>query len=186
MVSQVMKGFGPLNDISKQLNTTFSGQIVIFMVGILLMGIYTCLGLYKYSKVVYDYVKWYLYISVTSHVTLFLQSSVNSASSRRVSFLLAVIDNIQNSSNLSGWRIIFGAEKNFQPQCYIRRRFEAFRMFRVPKSKLWVFQNGFVFASDGNIWKIGLDDESLIAQLITFSDLFSRVRVSCHHIPIRE
>lgn len=82
-----MRGFEPLNDISKQLNVTFSSQIVIFMLGVLLMGIFTCLGLYKYSKVTYDYLKWYLYMAVSSHVLIFVQATLNSSSYHHVSFI---------------------------------------------------------------------------------------------------
>lgn len=86
-LTRVAIGFESLNDISKQLNLTVSAQTVVYMIAVLLMAIYTCLGLYKYFEVAYSYVKWYLFFGVTAHVLVIGQAVVNDSSSRCVSFV---------------------------------------------------------------------------------------------------
>lgn len=112
---KIVKGIQPLNDISRQINETSSIQVAMFMIEVVLISIYACLGYYKYLKVAASYVKWYCFIALTSHTLIIGQSLINNSSKRLVSLFIILNRHARSNNCASRWMKCSKEWEKFQP-----------------------------------------------------------------------
>lgn len=89
---KIAKGIPPLNDISRQINTAVSFQKIMFIVEVVLLAINTIMGYYKYYQINSRTTKWHLFMAITTHVSIIGQCIINDSSSRHVSCLCHIFD----------------------------------------------------------------------------------------------